>query len=241
VPPVRWLDRSFYVLGGRLPAPIALLIGTTLIASIACAQSDTVLSAVLLIPELVFRGQIWRLVTWVLLERSALGLVFGLLGLFWFGGELVRVWGPGRFLVRYFGLAAASGLVPCVLSLAFPGLGRLPFFGTWAMVSALIVAWASYFPGRDILVYLVLPLRGRNLIYATFAGTLLFALLENFWFFLPHFAALFIMLGSLRGTPLGGLWARLKYELAYRSWRRRAGKLKAVPPSSRDETPRWYH
>jgi membrane associated rhomboid family serine protease len=240
-----WLNRSFYVLGGRLPAPIALLIATTLVASIVGAQSRPILGGGVLIPEGVLLGQVWRLATWVLFELDPLSLIFASLGLFWFGGELVRVWGPLRFLFAYFGLAAAAALTTSLVALAWPGLRALAFLGPWPVVSAFIIAWAVYFPARDIFVYFVLPLRGRNLVYATLGGTLLFALLagfpSGFARFLPHFAAQLIVLALLRGSPLDGIWARLKYELAYRSWRRRASKLKAVPPSSHDETPRWYH
>jgi membrane associated rhomboid family serine protease len=190
----------------------------------------------------VHQGEVWRLVTWVLFEQDPLGLIFAALALFWFGGELVRVWGPGRFLVTYFAIAAASGALTCLLALAFPALRTIPYRGPWPIVSALILAWATCFPGRDIYVYFVLPLRGRNLIYATLGGTLLFALLSGrFAPFIPHFAAELGTLAWLRGAPLGPLWARIKYEFAYRSWRRRASKLKAVPPSSPDENPRWYH
>ena len=56
----------------------------------------------------MLQGEVWRLVTWVLFELDPLGLIFAALALFWFGGELVRVWGPGRFLLTYFAIAAAS-------------------------------------------------------------------------------------------------------------------------------------
>jgi membrane associated rhomboid family serine protease len=241
---LRWLDRSFGVLGGQLPAPIALLITLTLVSSIAGAQVPTLLGAGVLIPAGVLGGELWRLFTWVLFELDPLSLIFAALGLFWFGGPLVRVWGPGRFLAAYFGLAGAAGLATTLLSIPWSGLRMVPFAGPWAIVSALIIAWATYFPGRDLFVYFVLPLRGRNLIYATLGGTLLFALLAGarYALFIPHFAAQLLVLAWLRGAPFNQLWARLKYELAYRSWRRRASRLKAVPPSARDdETPRWYH
>jgi membrane associated rhomboid family serine protease len=243
---LRWLDRSFPVLGGRVPAPVALLIVATFIASIAGSVSARngvggLLKAGVLVPSAVYHGEVWRLVTWPLFELDPIGLIFGALGLFWFGSELVRAWGPGRFLLAYFGLAGAAGLVTCLVALGGPEMQTLTFFGLWPVVSALIIAWATYFPGRDILVYFVLPLRGQNLIYATLGGTLLFALLGGFTRFVPHFAAQLLMMAALRGTPLGQIWARLKYEFAYRRWRRRASKLKAVPPASPDETPRWYH
>ncbi len=238
---MRWLDRSFPVLGGRVSAPVALLIGATLLASIAGSASGALLEALALVPYAVFHGEVWRLVTWPLFQLDPLGLIFGALGLFWFGSELVRVWGPGRFLLAYFGLAAAAGLITCLVALVLSTMQTQKFLGLWPVVSALIIAWATYFPGRDVFVYFVLPLRGQNLIYATLAGTLLFTLMGGRTQFVPHFAAQLLMLAALRGTPFGQIWARLKYELAYRRWRRRASKLKAVPPASRDETPRWYH
>ena len=241
---VRWLDRSFPVLGGRVPAPAALLIGATFLASIAGSASPRLVESCALVPILVLRGEVWRLFTWPLFQLDPLGLIFGALGLFWFGGELVRVWGPGGFMAAYFGLAAAAGTVTCLLALGLESRMPVAFLGMWPLVGALTIAFATYFPSRDVGVYFVLPLRGRNLINATLAGTLLFALLgagvTHFLSFVPHFAAQFLMLAALRGTSLKFL-ASLRDELAYRRWRRGASKLKAVPGPAREEPPRWYH
>lgn len=236
----RWLDRRFRVLGGTLPAPIALLIAATLVSSILGAQVRDVIVAGALVPGAVFLGQVWRLVTWVLFEPDPLSLIFAGLALFWFGVELVRVWGPGRFLAAYFGLAGAAGTLTCLAAVAWPALRLQPFLGPWPVVSALIIAWAICFPTRNIFLYFVLPLHGRNLIYATVLGTLLFALLVGVARFVPHFAAQLVTLTVLRGT-VGHLWARVRFELAYRGWRRRASRLREVPPPSREETSRWYH
>lgn len=241
MPRTRWLDRSYPVLGGTLRAPVALLIGATLAFSILGAQVPGVLDAGVLFPGAVLAGQAWRLVTWVLFELNALGLIFACLALFWFGNELVRAWGPGRFLAAYFGLAFASGLVTCLAAAVWPALSRLVFLGPWAVVTALIVAWAILFPTRSIYMYFVLPLSGRNLVYATLAGTLLFALLGGGLSLFPHFAAQLLVLATLRGSPLGGLLARARFEIAYRSWRRRATRLREVPPPPRDEDRRYYH
>ena len=93
-----------------------------------------------------------------------------------------------------------------------------------------------------MLLYFVMPLGGRNLIYATLGGTLLFALLERRrWPFIPHFAAQLLSLAAMRGNPLRELWTRLRFELAYGRWRRRTSRLREVPRAPRDEGPRWYH
>ena len=240
---LRWLDRSFSVLGGRVPAPVALLIGTTFLASIAGSASPRLLELCGLAPALVFHGEVWRLVTWPLFELDPLGLIFGALCLFWFGSELVRVWGPGRFLATYFGMAAAAGSVTCLLALGLESRMPTTFRGMWPLVGALTIAFATYFPSRDVGVYFVLPVRGRNLINVTLVGTLVFALLGSglvhFLSYVPHFAAQFLMLLALRGSMR--LFTSLRDEIAYRRWRRRASKLKAVPGPQREEPPRFYH
>jgi membrane associated rhomboid family serine protease len=240
MPRSRWLDRRYSVLGGSITAPVAFLIGITLVASIVAAQVREVAFAGVLVPGLVFQGQAWRLFTWVLFEQDPLGLIFAGLALFWFGNDLARVWGPGRFLLVYFGLAGAAAVVTCLFALAFPGLGMTPYAGPWAVVDALIIAWALSFPTRNIFVYFVLPLSGKNLIWATLGGTLLYGLLGGIGRFIPHFAAQLLTLAVLRGAPVD-IWRKIRFELAYRGWRRRASRLREVPPRSSGDNPRWYH
>ena len=236
----RWLDRRYSVLGGSLTAPVALLIGATLVASILAAQVRGVALAGVLVPSLVGQGQVSRLLTWVLFEQDPLSLIFAGLALFWFGNDLARVWGPGRFLAAYFGLAGAAAVVTCLLAIVWPALGMTPYAGPWAVVDGLIIAWALSFPTRNIFVYFVLPLSGRNLIYAALGGTLLFGLLGGIGRFVPHFAAQLLTLAVLRGAPVD-LWRRIRFEVAYRGWRRRASRLREVPPPSSRDNPRWYH
>lgn len=240
--PSGFLDRRFVVLGGSVPAAVALVIAATLVTSILGAQLAGFLASGALVPALVFAGQVWRLVSWVFFEQDPLGLIFAGLALFWFGRDLVRIWGPARFLAAYLSLAAAAAAITCLVALAWRELGARPFVGAWPVVSALIVAWACAFPSRNMLLYFVVPLGGRNLIYATLGGTLLFALLSGFAGFVPHFAAQLVALVAMRGSPIGPLVARVKFELAYGRWRRRTRRLREVPrPAGRDEGPRYYH
>jgi len=246
VPPrSSWLNGRIHVLGGSLSIPVAILIGATLVMSILGAQLPDLLNAGKLSPALVRAGEAWRLVTWVFFEMDPVGLIFAALALFWFGNDLVRLWGPGRFLATYLGLAASAAGVTCLLALAWRPLMGLEAAGAWPVLSALIIAWAIAFPTRDIFVYFVLPMRGRNLIYITLGGTLLFALLSrSIASYTPHFAAELLALVAMRrgNNPLGELWAKVKFELAYRRWRHRSRNLREVPrQQSRDEDPRWYH
>lgn len=241
MPPARFLDRRFHLLGGSLSAASALLIGATLVTSILGAQLAGFAAAGALVPALVLRGELWRLVTWIFFEQNPIGLIFAGLALYWFGNDLVRIWGPVRFLATYLGLGAAAATLTCAVALAWPSLYTAGFLGAWPAVSALIVAWACAFPSRRLLLYFVVPLGGQNLIYATLGGTLLFGLLGGMGQFVPHFAAQLVSLAAMRGTGVSGLLARVRFELAYRGWRRRASRLHEVPRPPREDNPRFYH
>jgi hypothetical protein len=102
-------------------------------------------------------------------------------------------------------------------------------------VTALMIACATLNPQRDVFVYFVLPLRGRNLILATLGGTLLFALLDGVARFVPHFLAEGLMLAYLN-QPAG--LQRFWQQARRRRSQRRASRLRVV---DREEPPRWLH
>lgn len=237
---------SFVILGSRVPRVVGLLIGLTLGASIAGAVTHrnglwSLVEAGALVPALVFQGQVWRLFTWFFFEMDPIGLIFACLGLFWFGRDLALAWSPLRFLVAYVGLGGLTGLVVCLLALAWPALGRSVHLGAWAPVSALIVVWALLYPHRDIFVYFVLPLRGRNLIYATIGGTVLFALLHGVAGYVTHFVAQGLAILYMREPFVQTLWLKLRYRLNTRGWRRRASHLRPVGRAGSEEPPKWLH
>jgi membrane associated rhomboid family serine protease len=240
------LDGSFGLLGSRIPRVVGLLVGLTLAASILGAVglrngAPVVMAAGALVPGLVLQGEVWRLVTWFFFEMSPLGLIFAGLALFWFGRDLAHAWGPFRFLASYLGLGAATGLVVSLLGFGFRPLLLEPHIGPWPLVSSLIVAWAFLHPHRDVLVYFVLPLRGRNLVYATLGGTLLFALLGGIAHFIPHFVAQGLTILYMRRPSAADFWLRLRYRFMTRGLRRRASHLRPVGRPQSDEPPRWLH
>jgi membrane associated rhomboid family serine protease len=241
------LAGSFVVLGARVPMVVGALIALTLGASIVGAVGfrnglPGLVESAALVPGLVFRGEVWRLFGWVFFEMEPLGLMFACLALFWFGRDLTQAWGPLRFVASYLGLAGLTGLVVCLLALVWPSaLMGLPHLGPWPLVSGLIIAWAVLHPHRDILVYFVLPLRGRNLIYLTVGGTVLFALLGGVTRYIPHFVAEGLALLYMR-EPFWETWLlRLRYSLKTYGLRRRTSHLRPVERGPADEPPRWLH
>lgn len=236
---------SFVFFGARFPAAVVWLAGVVLAGSCLAAVDYRVgfklLRFLTLEPSLVMRGEVWRLVTWSFFELQPLNLIFGCMILLLMGRELADLWGARRLWATYVVLSFLAGATTTLLSLVWADLRAWDGVTIWPLVDALIIAWATLFPTRQMLVYFVLPLGGRNLVYVTLAGTLVFALLSGFAQFVPHFVAMGLMLAYLREPAIGRFWQRLT--LGMRGGpKRRSSHLRAVDRLERDdEPPRWLH
>ena len=194
-----------------LPVVLAALIAIIVVASIGGAVAahngwPRLLGSGLLSVPAVWRGQLWRLLTFALLETDPLSLILTGLMLYWWGRDLVVLWGGRRFAVRFFGLAAASGAVTCLLGRSWTQLATMTFAGAGPVVDGLIVAWGLLFPAREIRLFGMARLTGRQLAAIAVGVTVLFAVFEGFAGFVPHFAAealVLLWLGLLRPWAVG--------------------------------------
>ena len=200
--------------GGRVPAAVGGLVLATVAASIAGAVGERnglpLLGLGVLSPAGIWRGEVWRLVTWVLFETDPLSLLFGGLVLYWFGRDLCEAWGERRFLVAWFGLAAVTGALVSLLALAWPALLVARWTGLWPALDALVVAWALLFPFRQILLFFALPVSGQALLWVTVGGTLLYAVFSGLAAFVPHLVAEGAMYLHASGRGPGSWLRRLK-------------------------------
>ena|SRR5438046_314602 len=191
---------------GQVPRTVRWIILATALVSIAAAVglrngATVLLEGVLVVPD-VFRGQVWRLVTWVFYEMDALALVFACLTLWWFGKDVATTLGRRRFLAFYFGVAAIAAVGTCLLALLWPDVARIAHGGSWPVLVGVLVAWAMMFPERPLRFW-GLPLVGRHLLPITLGGTVLFAVFRGLALYIPHFiaeAAVLAWLGPVQRT-----------------------------------------
>jgi len=103
---------------------------------------------------------------------SPYGVLIGGYMLYLFGGSLERAWGARRYLLFLAG-ASASILVGWQIGVAIISLLRglpvmlQPFSSIWLFFSAVIVAWCWLNPEETILLFFVLPIKARWLIWIT--------------------------------------------------------------------------
>jgi len=156
---------------------ISAWIAATLVASIFAAVDGGWLAEwAAFAPSRIWRGEVWRLATWVVIQRGPLGLVVSCICIYKFGGDLAVRWGDRRlrrFMIEVLGAAAVATVIVALVSHTAWNAYR---FSGWAVDDVLVIAWARQFPDRTIALYGLLPLHGRRLVAVTVAITGVYAI-----------------------------------------------------------------
>ncbi len=235
---------EFFTFGGRVPAGLGVLLAAVLAGSVYGWVDQRFPSLAALSPVAIARGELWRLLTWPLVN-DLLGLLFGGYMLYNFGRQLAWMWGEGRLVARFLALTLGSAIAATLLSLLWAPASS-PHGGMWPVVMALVFAWALQNPDRPLSFFGVLPFSGKTLARLIVFGTVLFGIasgrgLEGIGGFVPHLSALGIawLLEGRRGGGDG--LRRAKAWWRERERQRRARHLKVVGRNGSGERPRWMN
>lgn len=209
-----WLDRVLarFTIGGRLPGGVGIILALTIVTSLAAALGSHSLASFFelgaLVPERVLHGELWRLLTWSVIEPSPLALLFACLLLYWFGRDLAQEWGSRRFFTVYFAVAMSAGVGTCVLALFDGNILNGHHLGSVPLAEAITIAWGLWFPRRIIRIYFVIPIKGSIVAWGTVALTVVYAVYYGWAHYVPSLLAEGSMLAWLHRAPLVARWAR---------------------------------
>jgi membrane associated rhomboid family serine protease len=121
----------------------------------------------------LLHGYVWQLLTFQFLHANVTHLGFNLIGIWFFGRYVEDRLGPGRFLTLYFLSGVAGGLLQCLLGWIFPSHFGIPALGASAGICGLIAAFCSLEPEGVIMLFFVLPMKAKQLLYIS-AGIAVF-------------------------------------------------------------------
>ena len=144
--------------------------------------------------------QPYQVATYAFLHGSMMHLFFNMLGLWMFGAELERIWGPKRFMQFY----AASILSAAGMQLVVNMLLGSPFptVGASGGLFGLLLAFGMMFPNRTIMpLFPPIPMKAKTFVMV-FGGLELFLGVTGTASGVAHFAHL--------GGMLGG-WLMIRY------------------------------
>ena len=122
------------------------------------------------------RGYVWQLLTFQFLHVGLGHLLGNLIGLWFFGRFVEERLGARRFLQLYFLSGVAGGLLHSLLAWGFPGQFGLAVYGASAGVLGLIAAFALLEPEGEILLFFVLPLKAKVLLWFELGISIFFTL-----------------------------------------------------------------
>lgn len=157
-----WLDkleRKFHRFGiPRLM--LYIVIGNVIVALfdilLSLKGGVTLSSFLFFSPVLVLKGQIWRVITFVLVPPASGSLFFLLISLYFYyfvGISLENAWGSFRFTFYYI-----IGMIGSIIAGCIAGVGTVFYLNM-----SLFFAYAMLFPDRQVLLFFCIPIKVKYL------------------------------------------------------------------------------
>jgi membrane associated rhomboid family serine protease len=123
-----------------------------------------------LVPILIWQKYfLWQLVTYIFLHGGISHLIFNLLALWMFGGELESYWGPRKFLGYFLFCGIGAGICTVV----FTPYQFIPVIGASGAIYGILLAFGWLFPNRLIYIYFLFPIPAKYMV-------IIFGLIELF-------------------------------------------------------------
>ena len=123
-------------------------------------------------PAYILHGQIWRIISWVLIPPSGNIFTTVIMMLFYYslGTALERTWGAFRYNVYIFSgiLFTVIGAFLLYLIVGVDAVGYGVFFSTYYINMSIFLAFAVSSPDMEVLLYFILPIKMKwmALVYA---------------------------------------------------------------------------
>jgi len=225
--PYRSSSTYSYALG---PGPVTPVVKALIVANVVVYVLTSVVPGLAapfgLVPEEVLTGlRVWQLVTYLFLHGGVFHILFNMLTLWMFGTELERMWGSRYFARYYFVAGIGAGLTQILASLVpaapLASLYYAQTIGASGAIYGLLLAYALYFPHRQIMFFGIFPIEVRYFVFIMGAISLLSAADgASGVAHLAHLGGLAAGYLYLKRPRVGGrfnVWADIKYR--YVKWR----------------------
>ncbi len=241
--------------GGRLPpgvkwlliANIALFVLQFL--SVNLARRDPFAALALAPWQVLERGYVWQLATYLFLHGGMMHLAFNMLTLWMFGMDLEREWGTRAFLRFYFLCGVGAGLCVIAANLLW-GDPYTRTLGSSGAIYGLLLAYGLLYPDRTVLFFFLFPIQAKYFVLIVGAIAFLGSFqaagtgishVAHLGGMLFGYAYLRSRLRARRPRIYGrrSLWDRLAQQ--WRQWKIRRARRKFELYMRRQDRDRWTH
>lgn len=132
-------DEPWFRVGTFDVTTTVLVCGLAVVSMVVWAIDSSLVAILDLDSSKISSGQVWRLITWPIVNTPSFGAVLGIVMMYLFGREVERGLGRSRFLV----FLATLVLVPAVVGFALDVIG---FGGLFLVETAMFLAFIATYP-----------------------------------------------------------------------------------------------
>ena len=166
---MNWLDKLEKKLGRfAIPNLTVYLLAGYVIGFAIYYLAPGLLGWLTLEPAYILRGQIWRIISWVLIPPtgSLISLLFLVLLYYSLGSALERTWGTFRYNVYIFSgilftviaVFILYGVFHLIYGIELP-LSSIGLISTNYITMSIFLPFASIYPDMEVLLYFILPIK----------------------------------------------------------------------------------
>ena len=178
---MNWLDKLERKFGRYAISNLTvyLLAGYVIGEAIIYLMPD-LLGWIVLEPALILRGQVWRIISWVLVPPTTrpISLLFLILLYYSLGTALERTWGAFRYNIYIFSgilftvvaVFALYGILYAIYGTELP-LSAVGLVSTNYITMSIFLAFAAIYPDMEVMLYFILPIKMKwmALVYVVMA------------------------------------------------------------------------
>ena len=179
---MNWLDKLERKFGRyAIPNLTVYLLAGYVIGFAVYYLAPNLLRYLTLEPYYILHGQIWRIISWVLIPPtgSLFSLFFLVLLYYSLGTALERTWGTFRYNVYIFSgifftviaVFILYGVFYLIYGVALP-MSSIGLISTNYITMSIFLAFASIYPDMEVMLYFILPIKMKWM--ALVNGTVLF-------------------------------------------------------------------
>jgi membrane associated rhomboid family serine protease len=215
-------------------ANLAVFFALAILSWISPVAEAVLRHHLILEPLAVVRGELWQLFTYSFVNEGILGILFGMLTL-WFTGSLLEASYGGRWVTELYAVSVIGGAV-IASAISFTGiLGLRPdvgAIGAWSGIFGLLVGIAMLFGEQEFLLWFVLRIKAKYMvaIYILIAVAVLLKQANSFGALLQLAGALsgaiFVKFAPRRGLAHGLSERYFAMRNDYYRWKRRRAARK---------------
>jgi len=120
-----------------------------------------------LTPVLVVKKfYVWQFVTYMFLHGNFFHIFFNMYGVLLFGSSIEQLWGAKKFLLYYFFTGIGAGLTIFVVNYFIIQVDiSIPTIGASGALFGLLLAFGILFPNAELLIFFVLPIKAKYLVF----------------------------------------------------------------------------